>query len=118
MRRDRVGFVFQTFNLIPTLTALENITLPISLAGHKPDQAWLDRIVDTVGLRDRLVAPPVGAVGRPAAARRGRARARHPAARSSSPTSRPATSTRAPSAEILGFMQQRGDRSSARRSSW
>jgi putative ABC transport system ATP-binding protein len=58
VRRDRVGFVFQTFNLIPTLTALENITLPISLAGHKPDQAWLDRIVDTVRLRDRLTHRP------------------------------------------------------------
>jgi putative ABC transport system ATP-binding protein len=58
VRRDRVGFVFQTFNLLPTLTALENITLPISLAGNKPDQAWLDRIVDTVGLRDRLAHRP------------------------------------------------------------
>jgi putative ABC transport system ATP-binding protein len=58
VRRDRVGFVFQTYNLIPTLTALENITLPISLAGHKPEQAWLDRIVDTVRLRDRLTHRP------------------------------------------------------------
>jgi len=58
VRRDRVGFIFQTFNLIPTLTALENITLPISLAGNKPDEAWLDRIVDTVGLRDRLSHRP------------------------------------------------------------
>ena len=58
VRRDRVGFVFQTYNLIPTLTAMENITLPISLAGHKPDQAWLDRIVDTVRLRDRLSHRP------------------------------------------------------------
>jgi putative ABC transport system ATP-binding protein len=58
VRRDRVGFVFQTFNLIPTLTAIENITLPVALAGHKPDQAWLDRIVDTVRLRDRLSHRP------------------------------------------------------------
>jgi putative ABC transport system ATP-binding protein len=58
VRRDRVGFVFQTFNLLPTLTAIENITLPLSLAGHKPDQAWLDRIIDTVGLRDRLTHRP------------------------------------------------------------
>jgi len=58
VRRDRVGFVFQTFNLIPTLTALENITLPIALAGNKPDQAWLERIIDTVGLRDRLSHRP------------------------------------------------------------
>jgi putative ABC transport system ATP-binding protein len=58
VRRDRVGFVFQTFNLLPTLTALENITLPIALAGHKPDQEWVDRIVDTLRLRDRLSHRP------------------------------------------------------------
>jgi putative ABC transport system ATP-binding protein len=58
VRRDRVGFVFQTFNLLPTLSAIENITLPLSLAGHKPDPAWLDRIVDTVRLRDRLTHRP------------------------------------------------------------
>jgi putative ABC transport system ATP-binding protein len=58
VRRDRVGFIFQTFNLIPTLTALENITLPVALAGKKPDQEWLDRIVDTVSLRDRLAHRP------------------------------------------------------------
>jgi putative ABC transport system ATP-binding protein len=54
LRRDKVGFVFQTFNLVPTLTAIENITLPQALAGRKPDQPWLDTIIDTVGLRDRL----------------------------------------------------------------
>lgn len=54
LRRDQVGFVFQAFNLIPTLSAAENITLPISLAGRKPDQAWLDVVVDTVGLGHRL----------------------------------------------------------------
>jgi putative ABC transport system ATP-binding protein len=54
VRRDRIGFIFQTYNLIPTLDALENITLPMALAGRKPDQAWLDRIVDTVSLRPRL----------------------------------------------------------------
>jgi putative ABC transport system ATP-binding protein len=54
LRRDRLGFIFQTFNLIPTLNALENITLPMALGGRKPDQEWLDRIVDTVRLRDRL----------------------------------------------------------------
>ena len=54
LRRDRVGFVFQAFNLVPTLTALENITLPAALAGRKPDQAWLDRVIATLGLRDRL----------------------------------------------------------------
>jgi putative ABC transport system ATP-binding protein len=54
VRRDRIGFIFQAYNLIPTLTALENITLPLALAGRKPDQQWLDQVVDTVGLRDRL----------------------------------------------------------------
>ena len=54
IRRDRIGFVFQAFNLIPTLDAEENITLPMSLAGRKPDQAWLDTVVSTVGLGDRL----------------------------------------------------------------
>ncbi|MEV7027232.1 ABC transporter ATP-binding protein [Kitasatospora sp. NPDC093558] len=54
IRRDRIGFVFQAFNLLPTLTALENITLPMDIAGRKPDQAWLDRVIDTVGLAGRL----------------------------------------------------------------
>src|SRR4051812_13389751 len=58
LRRERVGFVFQSFNLIPTLTALENITLPIDLAGKDPDQAWLDSVVKTVGLGDRLQHRP------------------------------------------------------------
>jgi putative ABC transport system ATP-binding protein len=54
LRRERVGFVFQAFNLIPTLTARENILLPLSLAGRKPDQAWFDQVIDAVGIRDRL----------------------------------------------------------------
>jgi putative ABC transport system ATP-binding protein len=54
IRRERLGFVFQSFNLIPTLTAGENITLPMSLAGAKPDRAWVDQVIDTVGLRPRL----------------------------------------------------------------
>ncbi|MDH2416592.1 ABC transporter ATP-binding protein [Nocardioides sp. CER19] len=54
LRRERIGFVFQAFNLIPTLTARENILLPLSLAGRKPDQAWFDQVIDAVGLRDRL----------------------------------------------------------------
>jgi putative ABC transport system ATP-binding protein len=58
LRREKVGFVFQSFNLLPTLTALENITLPKSLAGEKPDQAWLDQVIDTVSLRDRLSHKP------------------------------------------------------------
>jgi putative ABC transport system ATP-binding protein len=57
-RRDRIGFVFQSYNLIPTLNALENITLPMALAGRKPDRAWLDNVIDTVHLRDRLTHRP------------------------------------------------------------
>lgn len=58
LRRDKIGFVFQSFNLIPTLTAQENITLPLDIAGRKPDQQWLDLIIDTVGLRSRLDHKP------------------------------------------------------------
>jgi putative ABC transport system ATP-binding protein len=54
LRRDRIGFVFQAFNLIPTLTASENITLPLDIAGRDPDEAWFDTVVDAVGIRDRL----------------------------------------------------------------
>jgi putative ABC transport system ATP-binding protein len=58
LRRDQVGFIFQAFNLVPTLTAEENITLPIDLAGRKPDKDWLDQVVSTVGLGDRLTHRP------------------------------------------------------------
>ncbi|MFH8447339.1 ABC transporter ATP-binding protein [Streptomyces sp. NPDC018026] len=54
LRRDKIGFVFQAFNLLPTLNALENITLPMDIAGRKPDRSWLEKIVETVGLADRL----------------------------------------------------------------
>ncbi|WP_431952492.1 ABC transporter ATP-binding protein [Nocardia lijiangensis] len=54
LRRDRIGFVFQAFNLVPTLTALENITLPLDIAGRKPDQDWLDTVIKRLGLGDRL----------------------------------------------------------------
>ena len=54
LRRDQVGFIFQSFNLLPTLTARENITLPADIAGRSPDPAWLDQIIDTVDLRPRL----------------------------------------------------------------
>jgi len=54
LRRDRVGFVFQSFNLVPTLTARENITLPLDIAGRRVDHSWFDLVIDTVGLRDRL----------------------------------------------------------------
>ncbi|HZG03739.1 MAG TPA: ABC transporter ATP-binding protein [Streptomyces sp.] len=58
LRRDEIGFVFQSFNLLPTLTALENITLPMDIAGHRPDPEWLDTVIDTLRLRDRLKHRP------------------------------------------------------------
>lgn len=58
LRRDRVGFVFQSFNLIPTLSAKENILLPLSLAGNKPDPEWYDQIISALGLEDRLSHRP------------------------------------------------------------
>ena len=58
LRRDRVGFIFQAFNLIPTLTAAENIVLPMKLAGRKPDKQWFDNVVETVGLGNRLTHRP------------------------------------------------------------
>jgi putative ABC transport system ATP-binding protein len=54
LRRDRIGFVFQSFNLVPTLTALENITLPSAIAGRTPQQPWLDRVIERLGIGDRL----------------------------------------------------------------
>jgi putative ABC transport system ATP-binding protein len=58
LRRDKVGFIFQAFNLLPMLNALENITLPMDIAGREADQAWLDQVVSTVGLADRLKHRP------------------------------------------------------------
>lgn len=58
LRRDRLGFVFQSFNLVPTLTARENITLPVDIAGNRLDLEWFDTVVDAVGLRDRLSHRP------------------------------------------------------------
>ena len=58
LRRDKVGFIFQQFNLLPTLTAEENITFPLDLAGRKPDAEWMQHVVDTVGLGDRLHHKP------------------------------------------------------------
>ncbi|HEU5003175.1 MAG TPA: ABC transporter ATP-binding protein [Actinomycetota bacterium] len=58
LRRDRVGFVFQTYNLVPTLTAIENITLPLDLARAKRDKAWIDSVIDTLRIRDRLGHKP------------------------------------------------------------
>jgi putative ABC transport system ATP-binding protein len=58
LRRDKLGFVFQFFNLLPVLTAEENLVLPLSIAGRKPDRAWLDQLVRTVGLEDRRTHRP------------------------------------------------------------
>jgi putative ABC transport system ATP-binding protein len=58
LRRDHIGFIFQFFNLLPMLTAAENIALPLKLAGGKPDKAWLDELIDTVGLTERLTHRP------------------------------------------------------------
>ena len=58
LRRDKLGFIFQSFNLLPTLTAAENITLPVRIAGRKPDAYWVDTIIDAVGLRPRLSHRP------------------------------------------------------------
>lgn len=58
LRRDQIGFIFQAFNLIPTLNAYENIVLPLSLGGQKGDVTWIDNVIDTIGLRDRLTHRP------------------------------------------------------------
>jgi len=58
LRRDHVGFVFQSFNLVPTITAAENITLPLLLAGRKGDRAWIEKVIDTMGIADRLKHRP------------------------------------------------------------
>jgi putative ABC transport system ATP-binding protein len=71
LRRDRVGFIFQAFNLLPTLTAEQNIRLPLQIAGRQADQALFDRVIDTVGLRDRLRHKPSELSGGATAAGRG-----------------------------------------------
>jgi len=58
LRRDRIGFVFQAYNLIPTLSAIENVTLPLRLAGRRGDDAWIDTVVETMGLTERLAHRP------------------------------------------------------------
>ncbi len=58
LRRDKIGFIFQTFNLLPTLKAQENIVLPLTIAGRKGDEAYIEQLIDTVGLRDRLDHKP------------------------------------------------------------
>ncbi|BBJ42843.1 ABC transporter ATP-binding protein [Streptomyces antimycoticus] len=58
LRRERIGFIFQAFHLLPTLTVAENITLPLGIAGRRPDPQWLDQVVTALGLRDRLTHRP------------------------------------------------------------
>jgi putative ABC transport system ATP-binding protein len=58
LRRDKIGFIFQAYNLLPTLTAAENMTLPLALGGHSPEEGWYDQVVSTVGLKDRLQHRP------------------------------------------------------------
>jgi putative ABC transport system ATP-binding protein len=58
LRRDRIGFVFQAFNLLPVLNARENILLPLQIAGRKPDEEWVDRLIETIGIGDRLTHRP------------------------------------------------------------
>jgi putative ABC transport system ATP-binding protein len=108
VRRDKIGFVFQSYNLIPTLNAIENITLPMALAGRKPDTEWLDRVIKTVGLADRLNHRPSElsggqqqrvAVGRALASRPQVIFADEPTGNLDSKAS----------AEILGFMRQAVD---------
>jgi putative ABC transport system ATP-binding protein len=105
LRRDQIGFVFQAYNLVPTLNALENITLPMAIAGRKPDQEWLDRIVETIGIGDRLHHRPTELSGgeqqRVAAAR---ALASRPDIIFADEPSGNLDSTSG--AELLGFMQE------------
>lgn len=67
LRRRRFGFVFQAYNLVQELTGYENILLPVMLDGKKPDEEYLNKIIDMLGIRDRLEHLPSGALGRPAA---------------------------------------------------
>jgi putative ABC transport system ATP-binding protein len=105
LRRDQVGFVFQAYNLVPTLNALENITLPLAIAGRKPDQDWVDRIVETIGIGGRLHHRPTELSGgeqqRVAAAR---ALASRPEIIFADEPSGNLDSTSG--AELLGFMQE------------
>jgi putative ABC transport system ATP-binding protein len=105
LRRSKVGFIFQAYNLIPTLTVLENIHLPQTIAGRRPDRRWLETLIDTVGLRDRLEHLPAQLSGgeqqRTAAAR---ALAGRPAVVfADEPTGNLDTRS---GAELLGFMRR------------
>ena len=115
LRRDHIGFIFEFFNLLPMLTAAENIVLPQKLAGTKIDKAWLDGRTAKVGLGARLTHRPsrasraASSSGSPSPARSSRARA------SCSPTSRRATSTPPPAARSSRSCATRSTRSARRR---
>jgi putative ABC transport system ATP-binding protein len=108
VRRDNVGFIFQAFNLVPTLTAAENITLPLDIAGRKVDREWMDTIVETVGIGDRLTHKPAELSGgqqqRVAAARA--LVARPTVVFADEPTGALDSTS---SAELLGFMRRAVD---------
>ncbi len=108
LRRDEVGFIFQAFNLVPTLTAAENITLPFDIAGRKPDRQWMGTVVDALGLGDRLKHKPAELSGgqqqRVAAARAMVSRPKIVFA--DEPTGALDSST---GAELLGFMRRAVD---------
>jgi putative ABC transport system ATP-binding protein len=108
LRRERVGFIFQSFNLLPTLTAAENITLPLAIAGRHPDRGFLDRVIDAVGLRERLSHKPAelsGGQQQRAAAARALA-AKPQIVFADEPTG---NLDSAASAELLGFMRRSVD---------
>ena len=109
LRRDEIGFVFQSYNLVPTLTARENILLPLAIAGRSPDQDWYDSVIATVNLARPARPQAERALRRPAAAGRGGPRAGQPAHGSSSPTSPPATSTPRSGAEVLELLRRSVD---------
>ena len=110
LRRDHIGFIFQFFNLLPMLTAAENIALPLKLAGGKPDPAWLDELVadrrprPTASRTARPSSPAASSSASPSPARSSRARA------SCSPTSRRATSTRRPAARSSALLRDSVDK--------
>jgi putative ABC transport system ATP-binding protein len=114
LRRVRVGFIFQSFNLVPTLSAYDNIVLPLTIAGRKPDAAALAEIVRITGTGSSTGRISFPAASSSALPRRGRWRASR---RSSSPTSRPGTSTHARAPTCSTFSGTRFP-SSGRRSSW
>jgi predicted ABC-type transport system involved in lysophospholipase L1 biosynthesis ATPase subunit len=95
LRREHIGFIFQFFNLLPMLTAKENVTLPLALAGTKPDPGWVEELTSKVGLTERLSHRPLNSRAASSSASRSRGRSSR-GRRSCSPTNRPATSTPTP----------------------